>query len=130
MEKIKDKGLTEEQVLLSRKENGDNVITPSEKISLWRLYLEKFDDPMIKILLFAVVLSLIIAFIHNDFTEVIGVSLAVVLATSIGFWFEWDASRKFDILNALGDEAMVKVRRDDKIIEIFKRDVVVGDIVL
>lgn len=130
MEKIKEKGLTEEQVLQSRLENGDNVITPSEKVSLWKLYLEKFDDPMIKILLFAVVLSLIIAFIHNDFTEVIGVSLAVILATSIGFWFEWDASRKFDILNALGDEAMVKVRRDDAIIEIYKRDVVVGDIVL
>lgn len=130
MENSKERGLSEEQVLKSRAENGDNVITPSEKVSLWKLYLEKFDDPMIKILLFAVVLSLVIAFIHNDFTEVIGVSLAVILATTIGFWFEWDASRKFDILNALGDEAMVKVRRNDKIIEVSKRDIVVGDIVL
>lgn len=130
MENIKDKGLTSQQVESSREKYGDNIITPSERISAWRLYLEKFDDPMIKILLFAVVLSLVIAFIHNDFTEVIGVSLAVVLATTIGFWFEWDASKKFEILNALGNEAMVKVRRDDKVIEVAKKDVVVGDIVL
>lgn len=128
MEKIR--GLNQEEVLKSRTENGDNVITPNEKISLWKLYFEKFDDPMIKILLFAVVLSLVIAFIHNDFTEVIGVTLAVILATSIGFWFEWDASRKFDVLNALGDEAMVRVRRDGQVVEISKKDVVVGDIVL
>lgn len=130
MEKLKEFGLTDEEVLKSRAESGDNVITPSEKVSLWKLYIEKFNDPMIKILLFAVVLSLIIAFIHNDFTEVIGVSLAVILATTIGFWFEWDASRKFDILNAMGDESMVRVRRNNHVMEVSKKDVVVGDIVL
>lgn len=130
MENVKNNGLSDAEVLQSRAENGDNIITPSERVSLWRLYFEKFEDPMIRILLFAVVLSLIIAFIHEDFTEVIGVALAVILATSIGFWFEWDASRKFDILNALGDEAMVKVRRNGEIIEIYKKDVVVNDVVL
>ena len=130
MKNIKMEGLSDEEVLKSRENGGDNLITEVEKTSLWKLYFEKFDDPMIKILLFAVALSLIIAFIHNDFTEVIGVTIAVILATSIGFWFEYDASRKFNQLNALGDEILVKVRRNGEVIEISKKDVVVGDIVL
>lgn len=125
-----NRGLTPKEVEESREKYGENIITPSEKVSLWRLYLEKFQDPMIKILLFALFLSLIIAIIHNDFTELIGVLLAVVLATSIGFWFEWDAARKFDILNALGDESPVRVMREGHVKEVSKREVVVGDIVL
>ncbi len=130
MKKDIKQGLSSEEVKESREQFGENILTPSEKVSAWRLYLEKFEDPMIKILLFALFLSLIIAFIHNDFTEVIGVGVAVLLATTISFWFEWDAARKFDILNVMGDEVPVRVIRDGRVIEVSKREIVVGDIVL
>ncbi len=130
MDRDNIKGLTHKEVKESRESHGENIITPSDKVSAWRLYLEKFEDPMIRILLFALLLSTIIGFIHNDFTEVIGVAVAVMLATTIGFWFEWDAARKFDILNVIGDEVMVRVIRDGKVTEVLKKDIVVGDIVL
>lgn len=92
--------------------------------------MEKFDDPIIKILLIAALLSLGIGFIHNDFIETIGIFAAIILATGVAFWFEYDADKKFDILNQVGDEAPVKVIRNNQITEIPKKDVVVGDIVI
>lgn len=123
-------GLTDAQVSESRDRYGENVLTPPKKTSLWKLYLEKYNDPIIKILLVAVCVSLLLAFIENDFIETIGIFIAIVLATTVGFWFERDAAKKFELLTAMNDEQLVKVRRNGMVQEIKRKEVVVGDIVL
>ena len=128
--KIKHSGLNESQVLENRKKYGDNTLTPPPKVSLWSLYIEKFEDPIVRVLLVASFLSLIISFIHWEFAETIGIILAIILSTSIGFWFEVDANRRFDILNKISDDVLIKVIRDSNVCEIPKKDIVVGDIVI
>ena len=117
-------------MLISREEHGQNVLTPPKRPSMWRLYLEKYEDPMVRILLVAAVVSLMLAFVKQDFLETVGIIAAVVLATTVGFYFERDAARKFDVLTQLGEEQPVKVIRDGRVQEIARRDVVVGDIVM
>ncbi len=126
----KRQGLSAAEVLISREEHGQNVLTPPKRPSMWRLYLEKYEDPMVRILLVAAVVSLILAFVKQDFLETVGIIAAVVLATTVGFYFERDAARKFDVLTQLGEEQPVKVIRDGRVMEIPRRDVVVGDIVM
>ncbi len=123
-------GLTQAQVQESRERYGRNVLTPPKRKSLWALFFEKFSDPVIRILLIAAFLSLGIGFIHNEFAETIGIFCAIFLATGIAFWFEYDAMRKFDLLNSTNDDTPVKVVRDGAVTEIPKQDVVVGDVVL
>lgn len=123
-------GLNSAEIEKSRAEHGANILTPPAKTPLWKLYLEKYEDPMIRILLAAAVISLILAFVQNNFLETLGIFIAIFFATTVGFYFECDASKKFDILNALGEEQPVKVRRNGKVMEIARKDVVVGDVVL
>jgi Ca2+-transporting ATPase len=127
---VDSQGLTDAQVVESRLKYGDNVLTPPKRVSLWKLYIEKYRDPIIQILLIAVAVSLILAFIENDFMETIGIILAVFIATTVGFYFEMDAAKKFKLLTAINEDQPVKVRRNGKVIEIPRHDVVVGDIVL
>lgn len=123
-------GLNDAQVAESRLKHGPNVLTPPRKTSLWMLYLEKYRDPIIQILLVAAAISLGLAFINKDFIETIGIFAAIFLATTVGFYFERDAAKKFGVLTALGEEQPVKVRRNGRVMEIPRHDVVVGDIVL
>lgn len=90
----------------------------------------KFQDPVIRVLLVAAVFSLIISIIENEYAETIGIFFAIFLATGIGFYFEYDANKKFDLLNAVGEETPVTVIRNGKIREIPRKDIVVGDIVV
>ncbi|WP_455592837.1 calcium-translocating P-type ATPase, PMCA-type [Bacteroides sp.] len=123
-------GLTEQEVLQSREKNGANLLTPPKRPSLLKLYLEKFEDPVVRVLLVAAVFSLIISIIENEYAETIGIIAAILLATGIGFYFEYDANKKFDLLNAVNEETLVKVIRDGRIQEIPRKDVVVGDIIV
>lgn len=123
-------GLSEAEVNQSRLKHGENILTPPKRTSLWKLYLDKYRDPIIQILLVAAAISLVLAFVEDDFLETIGIFIAVFLATTIGFYFERDAAKKFNALTALGEEQPVKVRRGGHVMEIPRRDVVVGDIVL
>ena len=123
-------GLTPQEVLRSREQYGENVITPAKRESVWKLFIGKFDDPIIKVLLVAALLSLVVAFIDGEFAETIGIFCAIFLATGVAFWFEYDAKRRFDVLNTVNDDTPVKVRREGSVMEIPKRDVVVGDVVL
>ena len=134
-------GLSLQQVEESRRAHGENVLTPPPRQSMWRLYLEKYDDPMVRILLVAAVVSLALAFVKQDFVETLGIIAAIILATTVGFYFERDAARKFDVLTQLGEEQPVKVLRrtaednatgksSSKVIEIARREVVVGDVVI
>ena len=133
------KGLTPAEVEESRKKYGANILTPPEKASLWSQFLEKFNDPIIKILLIAWVLSMVIAGVHcwgpeakgiSAFLEPIGIFFAIMLASCVGFVFEMKANKAFDILNTVNDDIMVKVIRNGSIHEVPRKDVVVGDIVV
>lgn len=131
-------GLSLQEVEKSRAEHGENVLTPPAKTPLWKQFLEKFEDPIIRILLVALAASIGIAifeFCHEGkgadvFFEPIGIFVAILLATGIGFWFEVKANRAFDVLNQVNDEDLVQVVREGKVTEIAKREVVVGDIVM
>ncbi|MEN9918039.1 MAG: hypothetical protein RL662_475 [Bacteroidota bacterium] len=129
-------GLTEAQVLESRGKHGENILTPPKKDPLWKLFLEKFEDPIIRILLIAAFISLGIAIVNHvtgkgaHYEETIGVFCAIFLATGVAFWFEMDANKKFDILNQVNDDDLVMVIRNNHIKQVPKREIVVGDIVL
>ena len=127
---IKREGLTAIEVERSRFEHGENVLTPPRRQSMWHLYFEKYQDPMIRILLVAAMVSLVLAFVKQDFIETLGIIFAIILATTVGFFFERDAARKFDVLTQLGEEQPVKVLREGKVVEIPRREVVVGDVVI
>lgn len=130
LEKFDKAGLTDEQVVLSRNEHGANILTPPKRASLWALYIDKYRDPIIQILIVAAAVSLIFSFINGEFLETLGIFLAIILATTIGFYFERDAARKFDVLTTLGEEQLVKVRRNGHTTTVARKDVVVGDLIV
>ena len=123
-------GLTESEVQDSREKYGLNLITPPKETSWWMLYLEKFKDPIIVILLVATSISLVFGFINGDFTESVGIVCAVLIATGVGFWQEYSAKKKFDAMRSDSDYEMVKVRRDGVVVEVSKDQMVVGDVAI
>ncbi|HPO14828.1 MAG TPA: calcium-translocating P-type ATPase, PMCA-type [Candidatus Hydrogenedentes bacterium] len=123
-------GLTDEQVIRSRAENGENVLTPPARDPWWRLFLEKFDDPVIRILLIAAVIAIGVGIFEGKYAEGIGIVMAILLATTLAFVNEYKANREFDILNKVNDEVPVKVIRDGHYMTIAKSKVVVGDVVI
>lgn len=135
---LKYTGLTASQVEESRKLNGENILTPPKKTPLWRQFLDKFRDPLIIVLLIAGVLSIGISFYEYYglgetaavFFEPLGIFIAILLATGLGFIFEVKAEKEFAILNQVNDEEPVEVIRDGDAVRIPKKDVVVGDIVV
>ena len=127
---FKHRGLDDRQVEESRAQHGNNLLTPPPRTPMWKLYLEKFNDPIIRVLLVAAVFSLIISFIEGEFAESIGIIVAIFLATGIGFYFEYDAGKKFDLLNATNEETLVRVIRNGSVHEVPRKDIVVGDIVM
>ena len=129
-EENKVRGLSKGQVIENRERWGENILTPPERTSMWKLYLEKYNDPIIKILLVAAAISLGLAVIENDYVEAIGIFLAIFFATTVGFYFERDAAKRFEELTALGEEQPVKVVREGHVVEIPRREIVVGDIVV
>ncbi len=127
---MQKRGLTSSEVEESRRLHGDNIITPPRERSLWALFGEKFKDPIIRILLVAALLSLVVGIFDGEFTETVGIIVAIILATGVGFLFEWDAMRRFKRLNQVNDRVPVKVIRDGAHCEVPRCDVVVGDWVL
>lgn len=132
-------GLTSQEVEDSRRKHGTNILTPPKKTSLWIQFLEKFEDPIIRILLFAWVLAMIISAIHcwgpdqkglEAFIEPVGIFFAIMLASTIGFFFEAKAAKAFEVLNQVNDDIPVTVVRDGHVTETTRADIVVGDIVM
>ena len=133
------KGLTSKEVEDSRKKHGSNILTPPKKTSLWVQFMEKFEDPIIRILLFAWVLAMIISAIHcwgpdqkglEAFIEPVGIFFAIMLASTIGFFFEAKAAKAFEVLNQVNDDIPVTVIRNGHVTETTRADIVVGDIVM
>ncbi|MDR1458801.1 MAG: calcium-translocating P-type ATPase, PMCA-type [Bacteroidales bacterium] len=131
-------GLTDAQVIESREKHGENILTPPKKESLWALFLEKFTDPIIIILLVALTLSIGVSCYEffsghetvSAFLEPAGILIAILLATVVGFCFELSANRKFEVLNKVNDDTLVKVIRNENVCQVPKKEIVVGDIVI
>ena len=131
-------GLSAQEVEASRKEHGENVLTPPAKKPIWLQFLDKFKDPLIIILILAGVLSIGISFYeylglgHGAavFFEPGGIFVAILLATGLSFYFEYQADKEFAILNQVNDDEPVEVIRQSNITEVPRRNIVVGDIVV
>ena len=131
-------GLSDAEVLESRKKHGANTLTPPEKEPLWKQFMEKFSDPLIIILLIAGALSIGISCYEyfgleqgaTVFFEPVGIFVAILLATGLAFYFEMQADKEFTILNQVNDDEPVEVMRNGNITQIPRKDVVVGDIVI
>lgn len=138
IEKHHINGLTPQQVEDSRKKHGINILTPPPKASLWSQFLENLKDPLIKILFVALGLSVGIAIYEFSmpthgaevFLEPAGIFIAITMATVIGFALEVNANKKFEILNQVNDDILVKVIRESNVTQIPRKDIVVGDIVI
>ncbi|MBR4967087.1 MAG: calcium-translocating P-type ATPase, PMCA-type [Bacteroidaceae bacterium] len=139
MTEEKIEGLTLHQVEENRRKYGENILTPPARESLWKKFLEKFEDPIIRILLIAWALSMVISCVHcwgpeqagfSAFLEPIGIFFAIVLASGIGFIFEVKAARAFEVLNTVNDDVQVTVIRDGNVQEVSRKDIVVGDVVV
>ena len=137
-EKHRYAGLTDAQVAESRASHGVNILTPAEKDPLWKRFLEKFSDPLIIILLIAGALSIGISCYEyygldkgpSVFFEPVGIFIAILLATGLAFYFELKADKEFALLNQVNDDEPVQVIRNGNAMQIPKKDVVVGDIVI
>ncbi len=131
-------GLSPQQVLESRRLHGVNILTPPPKPSMWAQFFESFKNPLIEILLIALLLSIGIAIYEftlpdhgfDVFLEPLGILIAILLATVIGFALEASANKKFEILNQVNDDVLVKVIRSGKVTQVSRKDIVVGDIVI
>jgi P-type Ca2+ transporter type 2C len=124
-------GLSTDQVEEFRRRYGANAMTPPVREPLWKQYLEKFDDPIIKILLLAAGVSFIVSMVKGGgILDIIGIIIAILLATGIAFINEYRSSREFDVLNAHRDDVAVKVIRNGHPASVPSRDIVVGDLVL
>ena len=132
------KGLTPQEVAESREKHGSNILTPPKRRPVWLQFLDKFKDPIIRILLIALLFSFGVSAYHyfvegegaSVFFEPSGILLAILLATLVGFILELRANKAFDVLNKVNDDTPVKVYRSGELVEVPKKDVVVGDIVL
>lgn len=122
-------GLSQAEVEVSREKNGINLLTPPEKDPWWQLFLEKFDDPIIRILIIAAIIAIAIGFVDGNYVEGLGIIAAILLATTVAFINEYKANREFDILNQVNDEIPIQVIRDRHWTTVPKKDIVVGDIV-
>jgi len=124
-------GLSSAQIQEMQNRFGKNELTPPPRLPLWKLYLKNFEDPIIRILLVAVIISALVAALEGSgLLDTIGIALAVILATTIAFLTEYKSNREFDALNAMCDDTGIKVIRDGQARTIRMRDVVVGDIIL
>lgn len=131
-------GLNDQEVIQSRERYGSNLLTPPKKESMWHKFLQKFKDPLIVILLIAGVLSIGISIYEyialeegfKVFFEPMGIFIAIFLATGLGFFFEMKADKEFELLNQVNDDEPVEVVRNGHAMQVAKKDIVVGDIVI
>ncbi|MEL7034466.1 MAG: calcium-translocating P-type ATPase, PMCA-type [Cyanobacteria bacterium J06592_8] len=124
------KGLTSIEVEASRQAHGSNILTPPERDPIWKQFLEKFDDPIIRILLAAAIIAIAVGIFEGNAIEGVGIIVAILLATTVAFFNEYKANQEFNILNQINDEVPINVIRDDSYTTVPKKDLVVGDIVL
>ena len=132
------RGLSPREVEESRAKYGVNILTPPKKKSVLTLFLAKFRDPLIIILLIAGALSIGISMYeyyglgkgYDVFIEPIGIFAAIILATGLGFYFEYRAEKEFAVLNRMTDDEPVQAIRSGNPTTVARKDIVVGDIIM
>ncbi len=127
---LSNQGLTSAEVEVSRQKHGNNIITPPERDPWWKMFLEKFDDPVIRILIIAAAIAIAVGIVDGQIIEGIGIVIAILLATTLAFVNEYRASQEFEILNQVNEEVQIKVIRNGHVTVVPRKDLVVGDIVL
>lgn len=123
-------GLTSEQVLINRQTYGSNTLTPPERDPWWQLFLEKFADPVIRILMIAAAIAIAVGIIEGEYIEGLGIIVAIFLATTLAFVNEYRANQAFEILNQYADDSRVRVLRDGHPTTVARKELVVGDRVI
>ena len=123
-------GLNTAEVLQSRREHGENILTKQKQKSFLRQFLSNLNDPVIRILLAALGVHLLLLFGNGDLAETIGIGVAVFLATLISTLSEYGSARAFERLEQSAGGILCRVRRNGSVREIPIGEVVVGDIVL
>ncbi len=123
------RGLTSEQVRFNRDYYGSNILTPPPQNPWWLLYLDKFNDPVIRVLMIAAIIALVVGMIEGEYAEALGILMAIFLATTLAFLNEYQANKAFDLLNNVYEQTPIKVIRDHKFTQISRQDLVVGDLV-
>jgi len=125
------KGLSQNEVELSRQKNGSNSLTQIKTEGFWQKFLGNFNDPIIKILIFALIINLIfVSMGRAHWYESAGIAVAVLLATLVGTWSEFSNENAFQKLQEDASKIRVKVFRESKIEEVLIDDIVVGDLVV
>lgn len=128
---MKLNGLTMREVEESRKKYGANTLTQIPPDPLWKKILEGFKDPMIMILLVALVVQVTLFFLGQaEWFEPVGILIAIMIANGVASVSESKQEGKASALKAEEEaKEMAKVVRDGKLAEIHVSEVVVGDIV-
>lgn len=122
-------GLTTEEVIASRASHGENVLTPPKRDPWWQLFLEKFEDPVIRILMIAAAVALTVGLVRGEFAEGLGIIIAILLATTVAFFNEFKANQEFALLNHVYDQVNVKVIRNGQYVSLPRQELVVGDVI-
>ncbi|MEG1150179.1 MAG: calcium-translocating P-type ATPase, PMCA-type, partial [Bacilli bacterium] len=123
-------GLSDLEVINSRKKYGSNKVTEIKKNSFLKLLIESLGDPIIKILLIALAIKVVVLFRNFDWYETIGILIAIFLASFISSISEYGSEQAFNRLQEETAKIKCKVKRNNKLIEISFDDIVVGDLVV
>ena len=126
---INTNGLSKNEVIESRKKYGTNEITSKKKKSFFKQFIETLGDPIIKILLIALVIKTIFLFQDFDWFETLGIMIAIFLSSFISTISEYGSEKAFERLQEESSKIKCKVKRDGKLIELPIDEVVVGDII-
>ena len=124
------KGLSAEQVVKSREKNGKNVISTARKASFFKSFISNLSDPIIRVLIIAMTLSVIFKFPNVNWIETGGIALSVIIATLVSTISEYSSSGAFERLKAESENVISCVRRSSAVCEIPAEELVVGDIVI
>lgn len=130
MNKYNTNGLTDKEVIKSRKEYGSNEIKKESKNTFFSLLIESLGDPIIKILLIALVIKIVFLFRDFDWFETLGILIAIFLSSFISTISEYGSEKAFDKLKEEQEKLKCKVIRNNKIKEIYVSEVVTGDVLL
>jgi len=122
-------GLTIEEVTVNRSEYGENILTPPQREPWWKLFLEKFEDPVIRILMIAAAVALTVGALRGEYAEGLGIIVAILLATTVAFFNEFKANQEFALLNHVYDQVNVKVIRNGQYVSLPRQELVFGDII-
>lgn len=127
--KKKIEGLSDKEVLVSRKEHGDNTLKKEKTKSFFRRFLDNLTDPIIRILLIALGIQIVVTMGNCNFLEIVGIVVAILISTTVSTVSEHTSEKSFEKMrdNELNDK--VSVLRNGNVEQLDIAEIVVGDII-